>query len=54
MRSRYSVYVLVQELSLLVHRTVLDRHETRFAAQILRDQIGQYVHPVHRHAATSP
>jgi len=33
---------------LLVHRTVLDRHETRFAVQILRDQIGRYVHPVHR------
>ena len=33
---------------LLVHRTVLDRHETRFAVQVLRDQIGQYVHPVHR------
>ena len=33
---------------LLVHRTVLDRHETRFAVQLLRDQIGQYVHPVHR------
>jgi tRNA pseudouridine65 synthase len=33
---------------LLVHRTVLDRNETRFAVQLLRDQIGQYVHPVHR------
>ena len=33
---------------LLVHRTVLDRHETRFAVQILRDQIGRHVHPVHR------
>ena len=33
---------------LLVHRTVLDRHETRFAVQLLRDQIGQHVHPVHR------
>ena len=33
---------------LLVHRTVLDRHETRFAVQMLRDQIGQHVHPVHR------
>jgi len=33
---------------LLVHRTLLDRHETRFAVQLLRDQIGQYVHPVHR------
>ncbi|MBS1155049.1 MAG: truC [Proteobacteria bacterium] len=33
---------------LLVHRTVLDWRETRFALQILRDQIGQYVYPVHR------
>lgn len=33
---------------LLVHRTFLDRHETRFAVQILRDQIGRHVHPAHR------
>lgn len=33
---------------LLVHRSMLDRHETRFAVQLLRDQIGQRVHPVHR------
>jgi tRNA pseudouridine65 synthase len=33
---------------LLVHRTDLDRHETRFAVQLLRDQIGQRVYPVHR------
>jgi tRNA pseudouridine65 synthase len=33
---------------LLVHRSKIDRHETRFAIQLLRDQIGQYVHPVHR------
>lgn len=33
---------------LLVHRTFLDRHETRFAVQILRDQIGQHVWPAHR------
>ena len=33
---------------LLVHRTFLDRHETRFAVQIVRDQIGRHVHPVHR------
>jgi tRNA pseudouridine65 synthase len=33
---------------LLVHRSDLDRHETRFALQILRDQIGQPVWPVHR------
>lgn len=33
---------------LLVHRTGLDAHETRFALQELRDQIGQQVWPVHR------
>jgi tRNA pseudouridine65 synthase len=33
---------------LLVHRSDLDRHETRFAVQILRDQIGRAVWPVHR------
>jgi tRNA pseudouridine65 synthase len=33
---------------LLVHRTDLDRHETRFAVQLLRDQLGAKVWPVHR------
>jgi tRNA pseudouridine65 synthase len=33
---------------LLVHRSPIDRHETRFALQLLRDQIGQRVYPVHR------
>lgn len=33
---------------LLVHRTALDRHETEFAVQRLRDQIGRRVWPVHR------
>lgn len=33
---------------LLVHRSAIDRHETRFALQMLRDQIGQHVYPVHR------
>lgn len=33
---------------LLTHRTVLDRHETRFALQLVRDQIGQRVHLAHR------
>lgn len=33
---------------LLVHRTDLDRHETRFALQILRDQLGRPVWSVHR------
>jgi tRNA pseudouridine65 synthase len=33
---------------LLVHRSLIDRHEQRFAVQILRDQLGQRVYPVHR------
>lgn len=33
---------------LLVHRSNIDRHETRFAVQLLRDQIGQRVFPLHR------
>ena len=33
---------------LLVHRTAIDSQETQFAVQLLRDQIGQHVFPVHR------
>ena len=33
---------------LLVHRSEIDRHETRFAIQLLRDQINRKVIPVHR------
>ena len=33
---------------LLVHRSMLDKYETQFAVQILRDQIGLHVFPVHR------
>jgi tRNA pseudouridine65 synthase len=33
---------------LLVHRSEIDRHERRFALQIVRDQIGRPVFPVHR------
>ncbi|MCL4107102.1 UNVERIFIED_CONTAM: hypothetical protein GTU68_039094 [Idotea baltica] len=33
---------------LLVHRSNIDRHETDFAMQIVRDQIGKTVYPVHR------
>ena len=32
----------------LVHRSWLDRHETRFMMQTVRDQIGQHVFTVHR------
>ncbi len=33
---------------LLVHRSPIDRQETRFALQTVRNQIGQRVYPVHR------
>ena len=33
---------------LLVHRSDFDRHETRFAVQLLRDQLGRRVYPAHR------
>jgi tRNA pseudouridine65 synthase len=33
---------------LLVHRTAIDAHESRFLLQALRDQLGVPVHPVHR------
>lgn len=41
--------VVVNKISgLLVHKTSIDAHETQFALQILRDQIGQRVFLVHR------
>ncbi|MGC9422573.1 MULTISPECIES: tRNA pseudouridine(65) synthase TruC [Vibrio] len=33
---------------MLVHRSWLDKHETQFVMQMLRDQIGQHVYPLHR------
>jgi len=33
---------------LLVHKSPIDKYETRFALQEVRDLIGQYVYPVHR------
>ena len=33
---------------LLVHRSPIDRHETRFALQLVRDQLDRRVYPVHR------
>jgi tRNA pseudouridine65 synthase len=33
---------------LLVHRSRIDKHETRFALQMVRDMIGCRVYPVHR------
>lgn len=42
------IVVVDKPSGLLVHRSAIDRHETRFAIQILRDQIGQRVWPAHR------
>src|SRR3990172_1848946 len=33
---------------LLVHRSAIDRHEPENAMKIVRDQVGQWVFPVHR------
>lgn len=33
---------------LFVHRSYMDRDEIYFALQLVRDQVGQYVYPVHR------
>jgi tRNA pseudouridine65 synthase len=33
---------------LLVHKSPIDKRETRFALQIVRDQIGAFVYPLHR------
>jgi tRNA pseudouridine65 synthase len=40
--------VVNKPAGLLVHRTAIDRHETAHAMQILRDQLGQWVYPIHR------
>jgi tRNA pseudouridine65 synthase len=43
------VLVVVDKPSgLLVHRSPIDRHETRFAVQMLHDQLRRRVFPVHR------
>jgi len=33
---------------LLVHKSMIDRHEIYFAMKILSEQIGQWVYPIHR------
>ncbi len=33
---------------LLVHRSSIDKYETQFAVQLLREQLGQRVYPIHR------
>jgi tRNA pseudouridine65 synthase len=43
-----ALVVVNKPAGLLVHKSPIDRHETQYAMQILRDQIGQWVYPVHR------
>ena len=33
---------------LLVHRSNIDKSETQFLLQMLRDQVGEYLYPIHR------
>lgn len=40
--------VVNKPANMLVHRSWLDSHATEFVVQTLRDQLGQYVYPVHR------
>ncbi len=40
--------VINKPAGMLVHRSWLAKHETQFVMQTLRDQIGQYVYPIHR------
>lgn len=42
------IVVIDKPSGLLVHRSMIDKNETQFALQMTRDQIGQYVYPVHR------
>lgn len=43
-----AIVIINKPAGLLVHRSMIDKHETQFALQMVRDQIGQYVYPVHR------
>nr|WP_136251653.1 pseudouridine synthase [Ningiella ruwaisensis] len=42
------IIVVHKPSGLLVHRSLIDKRETEFLVQRLRDQIGQYVYSVHR------
>jgi tRNA pseudouridine65 synthase len=43
-----SIAVFNKPTGLLLHRSFIDRFETRFALQLARNQLGQHVYPVHR------
>ena len=40
--------VINKPTGLLVHKSMIDRHEIYFAMKMIRDQIGKWVYPVHR------
>ncbi len=42
------IVVVHKPSGLLVHRSAIDKYETKFLLQILRDQLNQRVYPVHR------
>jgi tRNA pseudouridine65 synthase len=42
------IVAVCKPAGLLVHRSPIDRHETRFALQIVRNQLRQTLYPVHR------
>ncbi len=42
------IVVINKPSGLLVHKSIIDRHEIFYAMKILRDQIGQWVFPIHR------
>ena len=46
-QDRYLV-IINKPSGLLVHRSPIDKRETVFALQLVRDQIGQFVYPIHR------
>lgn len=46
-RDQYMV-AINKPSGLLVHKSYLARNEKYFAMQLLRDQLGQYVYPIHR------
>ncbi len=43
-----SLVAVNKPAGLFVHRSFMDRDEVYFALQLVRDQIGKYVYPVHR------
>ena len=43
-----ALVIINKPSGLLVHRSPIDRHETRFAVQLMRDRLGRHVYPVHR------